>query len=166
MNAKEVKITPPDGYEIDRENSTLDCIKFKPVKENLTYDGVAKELFSESPTWFNNYRASIKCVEKGAQECYKDANNCTSEKQAQKLLAINKLMNVAKYLNGDWKPDWGNSREPKWSLYIGTDGNIDILVKTEQTYSSNVYFKTKELAKQAKEILGEDTLKLAFSTDW
>ena len=28
---REIKITPPEGFEIDRENSTLDCIKFKPV---------------------------------------------------------------------------------------------------------------------------------------
>lgn len=28
---KEIKITPPEGYEIDKENSTFDCIKFKPV---------------------------------------------------------------------------------------------------------------------------------------
>lgn len=28
---KEVKIFPPEGYEVDRENSTLECIKFKPV---------------------------------------------------------------------------------------------------------------------------------------
>lgn len=26
---KEMKITPPEGYEIDKENSTFDCIKFK-----------------------------------------------------------------------------------------------------------------------------------------
>jgi len=29
--AKEIKITPPEGYEIDKENSTFDCIKFKHV---------------------------------------------------------------------------------------------------------------------------------------
>lgn len=28
---KEIKITPPEGYEIDKENSTFECIKFKPV---------------------------------------------------------------------------------------------------------------------------------------
>lgn len=28
---KEIKITPPEGYEIDKENSTFDCIKLKPV---------------------------------------------------------------------------------------------------------------------------------------
>jgi len=31
METKEIKITPPEGYEIDKENSTFDCIKFKPV---------------------------------------------------------------------------------------------------------------------------------------
>ena len=28
---KELKIVPPEGYEIDKENSTLECIKFKPL---------------------------------------------------------------------------------------------------------------------------------------
>ena len=28
---KEIKITPPEGSEIDKENSTFDCIKFKPL---------------------------------------------------------------------------------------------------------------------------------------
>lgn len=28
---KEIKITPPEGYEIDKENSTFERIKFKPV---------------------------------------------------------------------------------------------------------------------------------------
>lgn len=27
---KEIKITPPEGFEIDKENSTFECIKFKP----------------------------------------------------------------------------------------------------------------------------------------
>ena len=30
METKEIKITPPEGYEIDREHSTFECIKFKP----------------------------------------------------------------------------------------------------------------------------------------
>lgn len=32
---KEVKIIPPKGYVIDKENSTLECIKFKPKKFNI-----------------------------------------------------------------------------------------------------------------------------------
>lgn len=32
MDTKEIKIVPPEGYEIDKENSTFECIKFKPIK--------------------------------------------------------------------------------------------------------------------------------------
>lgn len=31
METKEIKISVPDGYEIDKEKSTFECIKFKPV---------------------------------------------------------------------------------------------------------------------------------------
>lgn len=31
MIQEEIKIIPPKGYEIDKENSTFDCIKFKPI---------------------------------------------------------------------------------------------------------------------------------------
>lgn len=31
METKEIKITPPERYEIDKENSTFDCIKFKRI---------------------------------------------------------------------------------------------------------------------------------------
>ena len=31
---KEIKITPPEGFEIDKENSTFEFIKFKPIVKN------------------------------------------------------------------------------------------------------------------------------------
>lgn len=38
MENKEVKITPPEGYEVDEENSTFECIKFKPKKKINVYE--------------------------------------------------------------------------------------------------------------------------------
>ena len=32
MDTKEIKIIPPEGYEIDKENSTFDLVKFKCIK--------------------------------------------------------------------------------------------------------------------------------------
>lgn len=37
----EFKIQIPEGMEIDRENSTFDCIKFKP--KELTYQEISKK---------------------------------------------------------------------------------------------------------------------------
>lgn len=163
METKEFKIQVPEGYEIDKENSTFDCIKFKPIKNVLTYEDVAKELFLRKTGYYTDKFGSM-CSAVLYDSQYLDSNNCTSEKQVQKLLAINKLMNVAKYLNGDWKPNWGDSNERKY--YISMDGgNIEVSMVIS-SHCVEVYFKTPKLAQQAIEILGEETIKLALSTDW
>lgn len=156
METKEFKIQVPEGYEIDKENSTFERIKFKPIKKVMTYDDVARELFKDK----NRYITTFSCLKGG-----KDVT-CTSSKQAEKLIAINKLMNVAKYLNGDWKPNWEEADEKKYFIYICP---IDCYtsVKSATIHMSDiVYFKSEELAKQAIKILGEQTIKTALSTDW
>lgn len=160
---KEIKITPPEGYEIDQENSTFECIKFKPKR--LTYEKIAKELFETKETFWPTSYGEVSYNSCGVQEAYRDLTNCTSEKQAHKLLAINKLMNVAKYLNAGWKPDW-NTTEPKYYIEIGVEYDT---IETDSctSYNSRIcYFNSRELAEQAIEILGEDTIRLALSTDW
>ena len=50
-------------------------------------------------------------------------------------------MNIAKYYNGDWKPDWNNRNEDKYYIYYRyiTD---EYLVDADLTEVSNiVYFK-------------------------
>ena len=55
METKELKIQAPEGYEIDREESTLDCIKFKPIKKIITYKDVCNELFKHSYYFINEH---------------------------------------------------------------------------------------------------------------
>ena len=154
-----IKINIPEGFEIDQINSNFieGNIVFK--KKEITYKDIAKELFLSKTKYHIDDCGLI--TQKTFGSCsYKDKVNCTSKKQAEKLLAINKLMNVAKYLNGDYEPDF-KKEEPKFFIYINDKNNIDIsanyiLIK------HFVYFRTKELAKQAIDILGEETIHLIF----
>lgn len=163
MDIKDLKIVPPEGMEYYIEGSE---IKFRPKKEKLTYDDIAKELFYYKMTYYvgEGIKSSIFSTKTLNNAFISCLNNCTSEKQAKKLLAINQLMNVAKYLNGDWQPNWSNKEEHK--CYIGLDrNNIRVLIALESNINM-IYFKTKEFAKKAIEILGEETIRLALSTDW
>lgn len=85
--------------------------------------------------------------------------------KVEKLLAIIQLMNVAKYLNGDWKPNWETDDEFNYFIYVNSEGVLSI-GSHASTHSSEIYFKSPELAQQAINILGEETIKLALSTDW
>lgn len=166
METKELKVKVPEGYEIDKENSTFECIKFKPKR--LTYDDVAKELFADKCYYIG--------LDGGINLCNVDItkpNRGTSTKQLKKLLAINKLMNVAEYLNKGWKPNWSDRNEPKYYIYLDViiySGNTyATFIKIDFTISKNrslVYFKTEEFAKKAVEILGGEIISLASTTDW
>lgn len=73
-------------------------------------------------------------------------------------------MNVTKYLNDGWQPDWNDKQESKY--YLQKDNDTIIVSYVKYNCSDSVYFKSIKLAEQAIEILGKETIKLALSTDW
>ena len=142
MEEKEVEIQVPEGYEIDKENSTFECIKFK--KKDLTLT----EIFNESvnPTY------NIELA-------------CSTAAHMDKINAINNLIFVAKYLNDGWVPDFKDINVCKYSLCV--DRNDKIYIESHRITSIGiVYFKSEELALQAIEILGEKTIKQALSNNY
>lgn len=160
----EVDVTSliPEGYEIDRENSTLECIKFK--KKILTYDDVAKELFDEKAA--HNLRCGIAEFKKmiGCHD-YSEYLECSSKEQVMKLAAINKILNVAKYLNKGWKPNFKDANEEKYFPFINDDGELKFGLSVRYN-DSFVNFRDRKITQQATEILGEETFQLALSIDY
>ena len=51
-------------------------------------------------------------------------------------------MNIARYYNGDWKPDWNNPEENKYRIYLVL-GNYIISMSTVLSFGV-VIFKKKE----------------------
>ena len=99
METKEVKIDIPEGYEIDKENSTFECIKFKPKssKKYIAYEDICKSLFPNSRGYYITTYGEI--IENPLLESFGDANNAPNKKQLERLLALNQLMNIAYYYN-------------------------------------------------------------------
>ena len=98
METKELKIQAPEGYEIDRENSTLECIKFKPIKKYITYKDICDTLFAKEWGFFISSNGNI------GEEMFdyyvaRGKNNATNRKQLKKVLALNQLLNIAIYYN-------------------------------------------------------------------
>lgn len=116
---KKITINIPIGMEIDVENSDLKAgvIMFR------------KKLINYNDVW------STMIAKGDHSEAIKDEN---------KLDAIYKLMNIASYYNGDWKPDWGNVGEKKYFI-IKSDRPRRLFVdsRLESNYGC-VYFRNEE----------------------
>lgn len=97
MERKEVKIQAPEGYEIDKENSTFECIKFKPIKGYITYEDICNSIL-ETGYYTNNYGEIIGSIIH-AVNLITGKNNATNTKQLERILALNQLLNIAEYYN-------------------------------------------------------------------
>lgn len=128
----------------------------------ITYDDVLKELFLDKiASWVGISKIYTATV---GRANYNDLNNCTSYAQAKRIVAFNKLQNIAKYLNEGWKPDFTDGTQ-NWFIAEEHFGEY----KAKFTYSGNygvVFFKSECLANEAIRLMGEDSLNDLFSTDW
>lgn len=115
----QLTIDIPEGMEIDTENSSLaeGIIKFK--SKSITYSKIINSFNSITNTNVYIHSSDTKA-----------------------LKAIAQLMNIAKYYNGDWKPDWSDPSEYKY--FIVYNSNI---YKVDYNWTSiydRIYFKNKK----------------------
>lgn len=133
----------------------------KEEEKPITYDDICKKLFFNKKIYWA-YKDGFDS-DMASPSNYKDVDNCTREAQVKRLIAYNKLMNIAKYLNKGWKPNF-DSNYQNWNI-----------VKLNNSYYPNyngltnngsVYFKSAKLTNEAIRLMGKDSLNDLFSTDW
>ena len=118
---KEINIIAPEGYEIDKENSTFKCIKFKPVeKKKWRYD-------RESPIagFYISPISTISCF-KGCYNVPSNYNVFATEKQAKSALAMARISQIMandeRFGGVITDEEWENAEIQKW--IITKSGNI------------------------------------------
>lgn len=126
----------------------------------ITYDDISKELFIDKTA----YWVRSNNIEEGViRDSYDDIDNCASRAQAKRLVAFNKLQNIAKYLNEGWKPNF-DGNHANWNII--KDNDTFIAMNTKVLNKACVYFKSEYLTMEAIRIMGEESLNDLFNEDW
>ena len=145
---KSFKVEIPEGYEIDKENSTFEYIKYKKVKseypksweEALEGKIVNGYYITAASSQIQNY-FSPKNVGKYNTNVFK------YQEQAESALAYAQLTQLMALpcFNGDWKPDWTSSNNEKKYGISFYNNKYDI----ESTYTWHYFlvFQSEEKAK-------------------
>ena len=127
----------------------------------ITYDDVLKELYyKKTAYWVSS--SNIKHTTT-VESSYNDINNCASEAQCKRMVAFNKLQNIAKYLNKGWNPDFPGSNNYTICKNYACGYS---LIGNRKCQAGAIYFMTKDLANEAIRLMGEESLNDLFSTDW
>ena len=127
--------------KIEGDEKPSDTEEGKPI----TYDDICKEL-------------SLDMI------AYKKSVKCTNPEQVKRLDAYNKLMNIAKFLNNGWKPNFKDATQ-KWFITEQYFGEYQAKFTCSGNYGF-VYFMSKHLTNEAIRLMGEESLNDLFSTDW
>lgn len=125
INNMEIKnnqltIDIPKGMEIDLENSNLakGIVKFK--KKDITYDDILQSYATD----FGGIRVPNHCIDK--------------------VLAISKLANIAKYYNKNWRPSWISPGQLKYYIYYSNENNKYQIGATTRCDYGAIYFRLRD----------------------
>ncbi len=143
------------------EKKALDDKEGKPI----TYDDICKDLFYNKDAYYLDESNKVSSWVMTSSN-YNDFDNCTSIAQAKRMIAFNKLQNIAKYINSklDWEPNFDDETESKYVIVKKGSGYTVKYVTSTNT--AQIYFLSSDHANEAIRLMGEDSLNDLFSTDW
>ena len=151
METRKLKINIPEGYEIDRENSTFEEIVFKKVEDPLTKLPKTWEEYCKLTKGIcSNYaNATTNMV-------YKDRhtgsyNEFTTKERAEQFIALGKLLQLRDYWVGDWKIN----SDIIYVIYK------NVIMATMPNSGFPLTFPTKEMTEEFKNCF-EDLIKEAY----
>ena len=139
METKEMKIQAPEGYEIDKDNSTFEKIVFRKIDNNLPKSW--KE-FGEVEGWFVNNRCEIDYYDEGDSTNDMDKNLFPTEEEAEACIALSQLCQLRDRYNDGWKPDWNITSETKYVIEVSKNTMVKNFYGNRHKILA---FKTEEL---------------------
>jgi len=153
-NMKTLKIEIPNGFEIDKENSTFEQIVFKEIKKQLPKTW--KEL-EEIQGYFVHTMASIEKLRKDSKGL---ENVFATEEQAKASIALAQLSQLRDVYRNGWVPNWQDS-ELKYIIdFFGSGFKKDCYTITNVFFSfqdeetRDLFLENfKDLIEQAKPLM-------------
>lgn len=152
---KTFKIEIPNGFEIDKENSTFENIVFKEIKKEIPKSWKdLKEL--------SGYYVTANKVNSGKDFLIKNSNKniFATEEQAKASIALAQLSQLREVYRNGWVPDWRDNKE-KYVIYMQSEdirtssyASMEHFLSFQDAKTRDLFLKNfKDLIEQAKPLM-------------
>ncbi len=155
---KDLKITAPKGYEIDKDNSTFENIVFKEIKK-------LPKTWKELGAIDGFYITTLSLINRAISSVY-STNNPTgrnifkTEEQAKASLALAQLSQLRNVYRAGWVPDWDNFDNKfcisfnKYVAYIESLQNASEFLSFQDKKTAELFLENfMDLIEQAKPLM-------------
>ena len=119
---KEIKITPPEGFAIDKENSTFECIRFKPIAKKRWRDTKNAKIEGYYIGVYSDITPSYTCNSPS------NYNVFATEKQAKSALAMARISQIMandeRFGGVVTDEEWEHNESLKYVIQRGTKNII------------------------------------------
>ena len=139
METKELKITIPEGYEIDKDNSTFEKIVFK---KKDTKPRSWKE-YLELNTGFDGVGIDWNCGGVQTTGLHHRGKAIVPTHLAQPFIVMMQLMSLRQAWIGDWKPNWTSGHSDNYCIF-GAGDRFEMCIFRQCRHALS--FPTKEMA--------------------
>lgn len=158
-NMKNLKITTPEGYEIDKENSTFENIVFKPIEKELPKSLI--ELGEIIGYYTNGFGRTTKTTYSRIEQHNLSTQLFATKEQAEASLALAQLSQLREVYRDGWKPDWMNITQNKYCLYFyngkiyeATFNRIQVFLSFQSAEVRDLFLENfRDLIEQAKPLM-------------
>ena len=114
---KELRVEVPEGYEIDKENSTFECIKFRKKKEIKTWDDLCKHGSSKNGGFFIRAYGNIDPIDIDGRLSNSERSVFLTEKEAKSARAAAMISQLMPYYGGAiTDEEWSDSDTTKYAI--------------------------------------------------
>ena len=139
---KTLKINVPDGYEIDKEQSTFEKIVFKEIKKGLPK---CWEELEKLQGFYTDSDSNVRYSSTNRTTYNNNRNIFATKQQAEASIALAQLSQLREVYRQGWVPDWSNPNEVKYVFEFSPNG-----IYINRWYSINTFlsFQSKEIASE------------------
>lgn len=139
METKEMKIQVPEGYEIDRENSTFENIIFRKAERKLPKKW---EDLENVNGYYADSWGDVRCYYGVNTPDHTNKNIFPTKEEAEACLALAQLCQLRDRYNEGWKPHWEDYNETKYCIEF-CQGRIETIDRVN--CHKILTFKTEDL---------------------
>lgn len=154
METKNI-INITEGFEIDKEQSTERQIVLRKIDNRArSWEEYCKKMEGKSSYYYDGLFEKIKSSKFGSSPLLAEFED---KEDIETLVAFCKLFHLRRDWVGEWKPDWKNKKQWKFSIVSDTD---KIEKGIGRTLSRSLSFPTEEMRDEFIETF-KDLLEIA-----